>query len=123
MEHRCFKRTAVEVEVILYCCGGVAGRGKIRNVSPDGMFIECAPTVCAAHVCVEVGFVAYRKSAMDGLRMRAYVIHRANEGIGVMRVTGTECERVHIIDLRRSFVEQVGPDMRPRAVRVGRSAG
>ena len=86
MEHRLFSRTNVMVEVVIYYCGQVTVRGKIRNLSRDGMFIETAAMFYPDHIPVEVGFVTHRNGMADEQRVRAYVIHRSNEGIGLMFV-------------------------------------
>lgn len=86
MEHRNFNRAAVAADVAIYCSGTFAARGKIRNISQDGMFIECASAVCPTHICVEVDFLGPGKCVTDEQRVFAYIVHRAEEGIGLMLV-------------------------------------
>lgn len=86
MEHRLCERTDVAADVVIYCCGKFTTRGRIRNLSRDGMFIECAPKICAANICVEVGFIEHGTEMADLQRVCGYVIHRSARGIGLMLV-------------------------------------
>lgn len=87
MNHRLCKRTNIIEDVVLYRSGQYVTRGKIRNVSLDGMFIETVATNYPVLTCVEVGFVTYKDEMAHKQHMRAYVIHRSNKGIGLMFVT------------------------------------
>ena len=90
MEHRLCKRSEVVVDVVIYYKGQLAVRGKIRNLSWEGMFIETAPMICPAYVIVEVGLVACNNGVTVEQRLRAYAVHQTSEGVGVMFLMPSE---------------------------------
>ena len=72
--------------MLLYIAKGrLTVRGNIRNLSRDGMFIEYTKITCPIDLCVEVGFMAHENGITDEQRVRAYVIHQSNGGIGRSR--------------------------------------
>lgn len=103
MEHRLCERTDVAADVVIYCCGTFTGRGRIRNLSRDGMFIECVPKICAANICVEVGFVEHGAEMVDMQRICGYVIHRSKHGIGLMLVMPSDAQLRRVNRLRREW--------------------
>lgn len=72
MEHRIYKRAEVIVDVAIYRCGEFTTQGKVRNLSQDGMFIECQSTTCPVHVYIEIAVAAHKRKVIDEQRVPAY---------------------------------------------------
>lgn len=77
MEHRWKERCPVSLDVVVRDSGGLTLQGRTRDISPDGMFIRIGCQSVSRKTVVEIE-IPHRG------RLRGWVLHAGDEGIGVM---------------------------------------
>lgn len=84
MEHRWYARKTTGTAVGIYLQGSWAGRGKLRDCSCMGAYVEGSPDVCegqAISLKVQGNHAHYEAPWLS-----AIVVHREKTGFGVMFV-------------------------------------
>ena len=80
MEHRYTGRIEAAQDVVIYNMAGKNLKGRLRNVSRDGMYI------CTDAQCIHKG-ETLRIELRNSCCIRGWVVHIRDEGIGVLLVT------------------------------------
>lgn len=85
MEHRLHPRVRARIRVVLHRGGHPLASGRIRDIGPDGAFVA----VDARRHDLRVGTCIKLEFVLDGRRPRAsaVVVHRGDDGVGVMFAT------------------------------------
>jgi PilZ domain len=84
MEQRWSLRTAVTFEVqVSHKCYPVV-RGRSRNISLEGLFIETGIVILPVGCCIDVEFALMTGDDRERVRMPAVVVHRAVDGCGIV---------------------------------------
>lgn len=86
MEHRCGSRTDVLLDVMIRRRHGYTLQGRVQNVNCDGMYIRTVLHGLHKGTVVDIEFAR-------GCCIRGWVAHTEVEGIGVMFVSSTGCQR------------------------------
>ncbi len=88
MEHRYYHRSPSDFYVELWCGDSHLGRCRVRDIAPDGMFIETGAAELRENEFVRVvlpsGSGGYRGREVTGL-----VCHASTDGVGIMLSTET----------------------------------
>jgi hypothetical protein len=82
MEHRCGLRVATDVEVRLFGYPASIGRGRVRDISVSGGFIETQLSL-APPAIVRVTLPVNDCWAEQARAIQAIVVRRTHEGLGV----------------------------------------
>jgi c-di-GMP-binding flagellar brake protein YcgR len=80
MEHRCYKRQPVQLEVQLKRQGRTVLRGQIRDIGLGGMYIQTASGALQEREVLEVELILNSTVC----HMKAWVVHRDQAGAGMM---------------------------------------
>jgi PilZ domain len=80
MEHRYAGRIEAAQDVVICNMTGINLKGKLRNISRDGMYIRTDAQ------CIQKGETLDIEMA-NSCCIRGWVVHVGNEGIGVLLVT------------------------------------
>jgi PilZ domain len=84
MEQRWSLRKAVTFEVqVSHKCHPVV-RGRSRNISLEGLFIETGIVILPVGCCIDVEFALMSGGEPERVRMPAVVVHRAEDGCGIV---------------------------------------
>lgn len=88
MEHRWKERCPVSLDVVVRSRDGLTLQGRTRDISLDGMFIRLDCQSVSMNAVVEIE-IPHRG------RLRGWVLHTGDEGIGVMfRSIGSQERRL-----------------------------
>ena len=85
MEHRYASRIEATQDVVIYNTSGMNLKGKLLNVSRDGMYI------CTDAQCIHKG-ETLNIELRNSCCIRGWVVHIHDEGIGVLLVSPTDNE-------------------------------
>ncbi len=77
MEHRWKERSEVSLDVVVRGRDELVVRGRSQDISPDGMFIRLAGRIPPTGTAVGIEVPQFG-------RLRGWVVHVGDEGIGVM---------------------------------------
>lgn len=83
MEHRYATRVPMRINVLIYRQGLPVQAGRTRDISMEGAFIETRQIECGRYDCLDVEFLPMGQEGCDRFRVKAMVIHRGPEGIGL----------------------------------------
>jgi hypothetical protein len=75
------KPATFEVQVSHKCYPVV--RGRSRNISLEGLFIETGIVILPVGCCIDVEFGLMTGGVVERVRMPAVVVHRAEDGCGI----------------------------------------
>jgi len=75
------KPATFEVQVSHKCYPVV--RGRSRNISLEGLFIETGIVILPVGCCIDVEFELMTGGAAETVRMPAVVVHRTEDGCGI----------------------------------------
>jgi len=84
MEHRWGQRTPLTCEVLIGQRSHKLVRGRIRDVSIGGMFVETPKARLAVHSVVDIVFVEHWGRVIRIHRLPAVVVRASTTGVGVM---------------------------------------
>jgi hypothetical protein len=84
MEHRLSKRKPITVDVSIYYPPLGLIKGKSRDISLAGMFVETPGTVLPKSATLDIAFVIHNQTAPKLQRVRALVARVTGEGAGLM---------------------------------------
>lgn len=87
MEHRLSERRPMTLDVLIFHQGLPMGRGRTRNIGREGMFIETEITDFPEGTTLDVEVDVDTGQGEQRVRLPALVIHRNDEGIGLMFLT------------------------------------
>ncbi len=77
MEHRLRERCELSMDVVVHGRNGLALQGRVRDISPDGMFINIPEKVVRANRVVDV-------ELSQNVCLHGWVVRVEDEGIGIM---------------------------------------
>jgi len=77
MEHRCSTRKKILLNVIIRNQRGLMQRGKARNLSNEGMYIEVTSAEIKKGIMLDI-------ELSDTCCLRGWVAHDSDNGIGVL---------------------------------------
>jgi hypothetical protein len=84
MEQRWSLRKPVTFEVqVSHKCHPLI-RGRSRNISLEGLFIETGIVILPVGACIDVEFALMIGEAWEQVRIPAVVVHRAGHGCGIV---------------------------------------
>lgn len=84
MNHRWSMRKSLVLDVDLVVGDGECRRGRTRNVSLGGLFVECEPvSTVDRYTPVEMRVKLAEGESADGYRLKGEVRHSSDQGIGV----------------------------------------
>lgn len=81
MEHRLRQRIQTHLKILIHHGAPPETVAVVRNLTPDGAFLEFADGEYKPGTVVTVEFT---EATLDGLRLDTFVIHATDRGIGVM---------------------------------------
>jgi hypothetical protein len=84
LEHRWSTRKNIRLDVSLHYPPVGVIRGRTRNISLEGMFVDLDGAAVPSQARVEIRFRAHPHGTDFEYRLPAYVVHSGNRGIGVM---------------------------------------
>ena len=84
MDHRCGSRHPLDAAVNLYPRPSLAVRGRIREASISGMFVEAPSGLFTSRSLVEVEVTVPGGPALRTYRWQAMVVRRTDHGIGLL---------------------------------------
>jgi len=84
MEHRHGKREPINVETLVYRQGLPVAWGRILNFGVGGAFVAFRNTTMSNGYYLEVEFTAALGGSDHKYRTQAIVVHRSQNGIGIM---------------------------------------
>lgn len=94
MEHRMGHRVPIHIPVRLHFRDGAFGQGIAVNINRGGVFVRCAPQTRLTG-CVDLRMRVPTGSSERIVLIPALVVHRGNDGIGLMfRRLDRDAERV-----------------------------
>jgi hypothetical protein len=83
MDFRCGQRQSVEWDALILVADGVPLRGRIRDFSSGGLFIELPPHTLNVHTRVDVSAIIGGTTKLKVELWSAWVVHRSQTGVGL----------------------------------------
>ncbi len=84
MEHRLSKRKPISVDVSIYYPPLGLIKGKTRDISLAGMFVETPGTELPQSATLDIAFILSGQTAPKLQRVRALVARVTDQGVGLM---------------------------------------
>jgi hypothetical protein len=84
MEQRWSIRRPVMFEVLVSLKCHPVVRGRSRNISLEGLFIETGMVILPVGSCIDVEFALMTGAQWEQVRLPAVVVHRAGKGCGIV---------------------------------------
>lgn len=104
MDFRCGQRQLVEWDALILLADGAPLRGRIRDFSSGGLFVELPPHTLNVHTRVDVSAVIGDTTNMRVELWSAWVVHRSQTGVG-LRFS----EPIPFIDLYTNYATTNSP--------------
>lgn len=84
VEHRWSPRKPISMEVSLFYPPLGSIKGKTRNISLEGMYVETEGAEIPQQARLEVAFITRQGDREKIHRLPAYVVHSRDKGVGLM---------------------------------------
>ena len=95
MEHRQSLRLPTNARLRLYRQGKLAGVGHLREVNRDGIFVATDATEVSPNQMLEFELVSDDQPADMSLRGTAVVVHKTDQGLGLVLLEGQPQAGIH----------------------------